>query len=49
VTFAIAFPAGEQGDKARAVLPDIAAKSHDRLCTVSRAIELGTPVRVRIE
>lgn len=49
VTFAIAFPAGEEGDKARTVLPDIAAKSHDRLCTVSRAIELGTPVSVRIE
>jgi uncharacterized OsmC-like protein len=44
VTFRIKFPDGEQGDAARAVLPDIARKSHDRLCTVSRTVELGTPV-----
>jgi putative redox protein len=44
VTFRITFPAGEDGDKARAILPDIVRKSHDRLCTVSRTVELGTPV-----
>ena len=49
VTFRIAFPAGEQGDKARKVLPDAVRKSHDRLCTVSRTVELGTPIATRIE
>jgi putative redox protein len=49
VTFRITFPAGEQGDAARAVLPGIVRQSHDRLCTVSRTIELGTPIRARVE
>jgi putative redox protein len=49
VTFRIAFPHGTQGDEARAVLPDIVQKSHDRLCTVSRTVELGTPITTRIE
>jgi putative redox protein len=49
VTFRIAFPAGEQGDKARGLLPDAVRKSHDRLCTVSRTVELGTPVAAHIE
>ena len=49
VTFRIAFPGGTQGDEARAVLPDIVQKSHDRLCTVSRTVELGTPIATRIE
>ena len=49
VTFRIAFPAGEQGDKARELLPDAVRKSHDRLCTVSRTVELSTPIATRIE
>ena len=49
VTFRVKFPAGEQGDNARALLPDAVKKSHDRLCTVSRTVELGTPVATRIE
>lgn len=49
VTCRIAFPAGSDGDAARAVLPKIAATSHDQLCTVGRTIELGTPVTARIE
>jgi putative redox protein len=49
VTFRIAFPPGEQGDKARDLLPDAVRKSHDRLCTVSRTVELGTPIATRIE
>ena len=44
VTFAVEFPEGEGGDAARAVLPDAMRKSHDRLCTVSRTIERGTPI-----
>jgi len=49
VTFRLRFPAGEQGDKAREILPDAVRKSHDRLCTVSRTVELGTPIATRIE
>jgi putative redox protein len=49
VTFRIAFPEGEGGDKARALLPDAVKQSHDRLCTVSRTVEAGTPVTAHIE
>ncbi len=49
VTFRIRFPDGERGDAARARLPDAVRKSHDRLCTVSRTVELGTPIGTRIE
>ena len=49
VTYRLTFPGGEGGDAARAILPDVVKKSHDRLCTVSRTIEIGTPVTTRIE
>jgi len=49
VTFKVAFPASDGGDKARAILPDIVRQSHERLCTVSRTVELGTPITTRIE
>jgi uncharacterized OsmC-like protein len=49
VTFQITFPAGGPGDDARAILPDVVKKSHDRLCTVGRTVEIGTPVATRIE
>jgi putative redox protein len=49
VTFRIAFPDGEGGDKARALLPDAVRMSHERLCSVSRTVELGTPIASRIE
>jgi putative redox protein len=49
VTFRVRFPEGAPGDKARALLPDAVSKSHDRLCTVSRTVELGTPITDRIE
>ncbi len=49
VTFRITFPAGEQGDEARAILPDVVKKSHDKLCTVGRTVELGTPIGTRVE
>jgi peptidoglycan/xylan/chitin deacetylase (PgdA/CDA1 family) len=45
--FSVEFPPGEAGDAARSILPDAMAKSHDRLCTVTRTVELGTPVAVR--
>ena len=44
VTFRTRFPEGEDGDKARAVLPDIVRKSHDRLCSVGVTVERGTPI-----
>ena len=49
VTFRIRFPGTAQGDEARAVLPDIVQKSHDRLCTVGRTVEIGTAIATRIE
>ncbi|MPZ26952.1 MAG: OsmC family peroxiredoxin [Micromonosporaceae bacterium] len=49
VAFRVRFPDGEAGDAARAVLPEVVARSHDRLCTVSRTIEVGTPIAPRIE
>jgi putative redox protein len=49
VTFRLRFPEGEAGDRARAILPDAVKKSHDRLCTVSRTVEFGTPIADRIE
>ena len=42
------FPHGEADDAARAVLPEAVRRSHDRLCTVSRTVELGTPVVRRV-
>ena len=47
--FSVAFPDGAAGDRARAILPRAVAVSHDRLCTVSRTIEAGTPVAVSVE
>ena len=49
VTFRIAYPEGAGGDAARAILPDIVKKSHDRLCTVSRTIMLGTDITTVID
>ncbi|HET8601261.1 MAG TPA: OsmC family protein [Segeticoccus sp.] len=48
VTFRIRFPEGGAGDEARRVLPDAVQRSHERLCTVSRTVELPTPVEFRI-
>ncbi len=49
VTFRISFPDGEGGDKARALLPDAVRRSHESLCSVSRTVELGTPITTHIE
>jgi putative redox protein len=43
----VAFPEGAAGDAAREALPRAARMSHDRLCTVSRTVELGTAVDTR--
>ncbi len=44
VTFRVRFPAGAGGDAARDLLPGAVLRSHTSLCTVSRTVELGTPV-----
>ena len=49
VIFRVRFPDGAAGDAAMSVLPDMVAKSHERLCTVSRTIELATPIKALIE
>lgn len=45
VTFRVSFPDGPGGDAARTILPRAVKLSHDRLCTVSRTVEAGTPVK----
>ena len=49
VAFDIVFPDGADGNAARDLLPDAIRKSHERLCTVGRTVELGTPIRERAE
>jgi uncharacterized OsmC-like protein len=49
VAFRLRFPDGEGGDAARALIPEAVQRSHDRLCSVSRTVELGTPVTTRLE
>lgn len=44
VRFSVTFPEGEAGDSARDMLPKAIAMSHDRLCTVSRTVVIGTPI-----
>jgi uncharacterized OsmC-like protein len=44
MTFDIAFPDDDGGRAAAEVLPDAITRTHDRLCTVSRTVEIGTPV-----
>lgn len=44
VSFRIAFPDGADGDAARERLPQAIRRSAETLCTVSRTVELGTPI-----
>jgi putative redox protein len=48
VEFTLAFPDGPAGDAARALVDRTVRMSHDRLCTVSRTVELGTPVTTTV-
>jgi putative redox protein len=48
VTFTVRFPEGEAGDAARERLPSAVRMSHDRICTVSRTVELGAPINATI-
>lgn len=49
VTFRLAFPDGEAGDRARARTPAAMRTSHDRSCTVSRTLEAATPVAMALD
>ena len=44
IQFDVEFPAGADGDRAREAVPRLLQQSHDRLCTVTRTVEHGTPV-----
>ena len=48
VRFEVSFPEGAEGDAARSVYPDSVERSHDRLCTVSRTVQLGADVTMQI-
>ncbi len=48
VTFHLRFPDGAEGDAAREVVPRIVQRAHDQLCTVSRTVELGSPVTMTV-
>jgi len=49
VTLRVRFPDTEAGEAATAILPDIARRSHERLCTVSRTVETGTPISTTLD
>lgn len=44
VSFDLTFPEGQDGDRAREVLPRALAMVRDRLCTVARTIQVGADV-----
>ena len=44
VELSVTFPEGADGDRAREIVPRLLQQSHDRLCTVTRTVEPGTPV-----
>lgn len=48
LNFDVEFPDTEGGAKAEGVLRRAVEMTHDRLCTVSRTVELATPVRPRL-
>ena len=49
LNFEVRFPATQEGTAAASRVHAAARKSHDRLCVVSRTVELGTPIAVRID
>lgn len=49
LTFHVTFPEGEAGDAARAILPRVTKTSHDKTCTVSRTVEIGTPIATLLD
>ena len=49
VSVAIRFPEGEDGDRAREILPRAVRQTGDRLCTVGRTLQLGTTIDYTID
>jgi uncharacterized OsmC-like protein len=49
LSFHVTFPDDAAGERARALLPRVLRTSHDRTCTVSRTIELGTPITTSVD
>lgn len=49
VRYGVDFPEGPEGDSARERLPLAITRSSERLCTVSRTIQRGTPVIMTAE
>jgi uncharacterized OsmC-like protein len=47
--FRIGLPNTDDGARAREMLPDLVSKSHDRLCTVGRTVQVATPITTHIE
>ena len=48
VTFDVRFPDGDDGDAARDAVPRTLQQISERLCTVSRTMEVGTPVTLAV-
>lgn len=49
VDFSVRFPETEGGAAAASVLETAIRRSHDRLCTVSRTVELASPILARLD
>lgn len=47
LTFDVEFPPGEEGDAARSVVQRSLEQSRDRLCSVSRTVQIGEPIEFR--
>src|SRR3954451_12301465 len=48
VVLDLRYPEDAGGDAARSILPIALERSNDRLCTVGRTVQLGTPVLVTL-
>lgn len=48
MTFDVSFPDDGGGHAAAEILPSAITRTHDRLCTVSRTVEIGTPVAMSV-
>ena len=48
VVLDLRYPEGAEGDAARTALPMAVQRSNDRLCTVARTVQIGTPVVVAL-
>ena len=48
LSFDLGFADDDRGRAAADMVPKAARISHDRLCTVSRTVEVGTPVEIRL-